>query len=127
MIDTQSTTYISDEFSQMIHRILTPDELDRLSKIPAEEPAHNKTIEDNPHELNYVLAYVALAKSAKTPDEEAGQAFRYFAKLIIRKMSKKIARNRRLVLLHMATISTYFAQQNLPAFFIVLFEEDQSV
>jgi len=127
MTDKQNTTFIYGEFERMVHQILGEEEIDRLSQIPSENPVGPGSRTVSRDELNYVLAYLALAKSAHDLSEEEGQAFRYFAKIAIRKASKKISRNRRLVLLHIATCNSAFMQQNLPHFLIVLFEEDQMI
>lgn len=118
--DAESTINIYDEFERLVQAILSPQEIDNLSQAPGENP-HEKV---NRNELNYMLAYIALARSATKLQGIEGELFRQWARSAIRRASRKISRNRRLTLLHIATIRVDFEQRNLPHFLIVLFEED---
>lgn len=121
MHDQDSTMSIYSEFERLVKKIIPENEIYTLSQAPGENPREKVTRD----ELNYMLAYIALARSATSFKSDEGELFRQWAKSAIRRAAKKIERNRRLVLLHIATINNDFTQQNLPNFLIVLFEEDR--
>lgn len=121
MHDQESTINIYGEFERLVKEIIPENEIYHLSQAPGENPREKVTRD----ELNYMLAYIALARSAISLKPDEGEIFRHWAKSAIRRAARKIDRNRRLTLLHLATIGNDFNQQNLPNFLIVLFEEDR--
>lgn len=119
--DQGSTINIYAEFERLVKEIITEQEISDLAKVPGEKPSENV----NRNELNYMLAYLALARSAKRQSNEEGELFRQWTRSAIRRAARKIDYNRRLVLLHTVTIRPDFVQNNLAHFLIVLFEEDR--
>lgn len=117
----ENTICIYSEFERLVREILSEQEIEDLSQAPGKELGEKVTQD----ELNYMLAYIALARSGKSFNPEEGEVFRLWAKKAIRKASKKIELNRRLALLHIAIVKSNFERRNLPIFFITLFEQDE--